>query len=108
MVTIIGFLIIWLIGGCALWLVGKFSTDSPPFLHAAIGAFIIEFPTYIVSALQLPDIIIQGLPFLITWIILAKIAGMSPRNAFFGAFLYGAIRLLIVFLLLIPLFSSSL
>ncbi len=95
---ILGLLIALLIGTCSFWLVGKFSPEPPSFKISAIGALVIEIPTVILSALNFP--LTNFIVLIIAWIALVKIAFLDPRSAFFGAFLYGVIRFVIVFVLL--------
>lgn len=95
---LLGFIVNLVLGTVALWVVARFSADSPPIQRCFLGALIIE-------TLAIPFSYIMILGYLLTMlaviIVIVKIVNiMGGVNVFFAMLLYFVLRFILAFIIL--------
>lgn len=82
---VLAYVVMVLIGGVALWVVGKlFSADPPRIVPCFMGAAVAE----LVSLTGVPYI-----PFIVLLVVLIKVGGFEGMPAFFATILYGIMKM---------------
>jgi len=90
------------LGTIALWIVGRFSADSPPIQRCFLGALIIETLAIPFSYIMILGIFLMMITVIIVIVKIVNI--MGGVNVFFAMLFYLVLRSILTFLLLSGLY----